>query len=400
MKDNKGITLVALIITVVIMLILAMVAIGSVTGNGLFSKIRDAVGAYENASRTEAEQIQTLMNEIDKYLTGENGGEVTETDTIAPTNVTITSSSIEETTFTLTATGVDEESGVTKYEFYLNGTLEKIIGSIEETVIYNVEGKTANTPYTCKVIVYDKAGNSKESSEITVTTKTAAKIGNFVNYSVEVDGVIYDKWRILDLDNNGHIEIVCYSGPDFTLGEKDNATKCKSDYANAIKLLNDASVPYKNGSYGYSTRHLGSDPSNPSSYATISTSYVKFYSGAEIPTATRAYLEQDHHESDLNAIKSFSNTAEGKKLAASFSWLATRDVGAWSRYSAFYVRYVNSSGSLNAYFALCSVHSDGNEGTNSESNALAPVVSLESGVKINTSLAGNGSENSPWVLTK
>ena len=311
MKDNKGITLVALIITVVIMLILAMVAIGSVTGNGLFSKTRDAVGAYENASRTEAEQIQTLMNEINDYLTGGNAGEDTE--------------------------GVDPE--------------------------------------------------------------TVAKIGNFVNYSVEVDGVIYDKWRILDLDNNGHIEIVCYSGPDFTLGEKDNATKCKSDYANAIKLLNDASVPYKNGSYGYSTRHLGSDPSNPSSYATISTSYVKFYSGAEIPTATRAYLEQDHHESDLNAIKSFSNTAEGKKLAASFSWLASRYVYAISSSLYFDFRLVGSSGSLSSSDLYC-VYSDGRESTFSYSNALAPVVSLESGVKINTSLAGNGSENSPWVLTK
>ena len=74
MENNRGITLVALIITVVIMLILAGVAIGSVTGDGLFSKTRDAVGAYENATRTEAEQIQTLMNEINNYLTGENGG--------------------------------------------------------------------------------------------------------------------------------------------------------------------------------------------------------------------------------------------------------------------------------------------------------------------------------------
>ena len=72
MKNNRGITLVALIITVVIMLILAGVAIATVTGDGLFSKTRDAVGAYENAMRTESDQIKTLMNEIDEYLTGEN----------------------------------------------------------------------------------------------------------------------------------------------------------------------------------------------------------------------------------------------------------------------------------------------------------------------------------------
>ena len=152
------------------MLILAGVAIGSVTGDGLFSKTRDAVGAYENATRTEAEQIQTLMNEINNYLTGGNEGE--ETDTTAPTNVTITSSNIEGTTFTLTATGADGESGIAKYEFYLNGTLEKTIETTEETATYKVEGKTAGQDYKYKVRVYNKAGNYTDSSEITVTTKS------------------------------------------------------------------------------------------------------------------------------------------------------------------------------------------------------------------------------------
>ena len=390
------------------MLILAGVAIDTVTGDGLFSKTRQAVGEYENATRTESEQIQGLINEIDKYLTGENGGEGT--DTTAPTNVTITGSNVGETTFTLTATGEDGESGISKYEFYINGTLENTVTTTAGTATYNVTGKTANTPYTCKVIVYDNAGNPKESNTITVTTKTTgvdpetvAKIGDFVNYSVAVNGVTYNKWRILDFDNNGHMEIVCYNGSSFTLGEEGNITKCKSDYANAIKLLNDASVPYKNGTYGYSTRHLGSDPSNQSSYATISTSYVKYYSNYNSstlkPTYNLAYLEQDHHESDLNAIESFSNTAEGKRLAGHHSWLASRRVYAGSSYSGFSVYLVSYVGSL-ANNALLRATSNGRETANSYSYALAPVVSLESGVKINTSLAGNGSEDSPWKLTK
>ena len=170
MKNNRGITLVALIITVVIMLILAGVAIGSLTGDGLFSKTRDAVGAYENATRTEAEQIQTLMNEINNYLTGENGGE--ETDTTPPSTATISSSNVEAETFTLTATGADGESGIAKYEFYINNTLEKTVTTTEGTATYNVSGKTGGTSYTCKVIVYDNAGNHKESNIITVTTQS------------------------------------------------------------------------------------------------------------------------------------------------------------------------------------------------------------------------------------
>ncbi len=314
-KKENGITLVALIITVVIMLILAAVAIGSVTGDGLFSKTRQAAETYENASREEADQIQTLMNEIDKYLTGNNVSE-----------------------------GVDPEE--------------------------------------------------------------VAIVGDFVNYSVQVDsngndvideGETYDKWRILDFDNNGHMEIVCYNGPRFTLGSSTVST-AKTQYAQAIQLLNNASIPYGEGTYGYSTRHLGSDPSNPSSYATISTSYVKFYSGGSIPSGTRAYLEQTHHKSDLAAVQSFSNTADGKKMA-DYSWLASRRVNARSSNSDFYVRNVRSSGTLGSD-RLFSVYSSGIEYGGSDRRALAPVIILESGVKINTSTAGNGSEGSPWTLTK
>ena len=56
-KEEKGITLVALIITVVVMLILAGVAISAIVGGeGLFSKVREAVGIYENAQQKEEEE--------------------------------------------------------------------------------------------------------------------------------------------------------------------------------------------------------------------------------------------------------------------------------------------------------------------------------------------------------
>ena len=68
-RKEKGITLVALVITVVIMLILAGVAIATViNGDGLFSKTREATEAYENAMQDENGKIQSLMNEIDNYL--------------------------------------------------------------------------------------------------------------------------------------------------------------------------------------------------------------------------------------------------------------------------------------------------------------------------------------------
>ena len=340
--------------------------------------------------------------------TGNKQVTVNRIDTTAPTTATIASSNVEETTFTLTATGADGQSGIAKYKFYLNGVLEETIETTEGTATYNVTGKSGGESYKYKVRVYDKVGLYKESSEITVTTTIPVKIGDFVNYSVQVDsngndvideGETYDKWRILDLDNNGHMEIVCYNGPSYQLGTGTDSTD-KTRYANAIKILNDESIPYGEGTYGYSTRHLGSDPSNPSSYETIDESYIKYYEDYDNieSNANYRYISQTHHESDLAAVQSFSNTADGKKLTG-MSWLASRYVFANSSYSYFIVLSVYSSGTLNDR-ALYLVGSAGREYGYSTSYALAPVVILESGVKIDTSTAGNGSEGSPWTLTK
>ena len=47
---------------------------------------------------------------------------VNRVDTTPPTTATLVSSNVEITTFTLTATGADGQSGIQKYEFYINGT--------------------------------------------------------------------------------------------------------------------------------------------------------------------------------------------------------------------------------------------------------------------------------------
>ena len=74
-EKEKGITLVALVITVVVMLILAGVAIAAVVdGDGLFSKTRQAAETYENATRNEGDTIQSMINQIDEYLGNKNTG--------------------------------------------------------------------------------------------------------------------------------------------------------------------------------------------------------------------------------------------------------------------------------------------------------------------------------------
>ena len=57
----RGITLVALVVTIIVMLILSGVAINlSIGEEGIFKKAKEAVELYKNASVNEKEQIEEL----------------------------------------------------------------------------------------------------------------------------------------------------------------------------------------------------------------------------------------------------------------------------------------------------------------------------------------------------
>ena len=70
LKKERGITLVALVVTIIILLILAGVSIAMVSGDGLFSRSRNAVNAYKNSADNEALQL----NVYEQYMVNEIGG--------------------------------------------------------------------------------------------------------------------------------------------------------------------------------------------------------------------------------------------------------------------------------------------------------------------------------------
>ena len=70
LKTEKGITLVALIITIIVLLILAGVSIGMVTGeNGLLTKSRTAVNVHTNSEIVENNLMTNYSTTIDPYIT-------------------------------------------------------------------------------------------------------------------------------------------------------------------------------------------------------------------------------------------------------------------------------------------------------------------------------------------
>ena len=74
LKNKNGITLIALIITIIVLLILAGVALATLTGQGnIIGNAENAVGQYNNSVTKE----QQLLNEIEKYFENHiNGGNI------------------------------------------------------------------------------------------------------------------------------------------------------------------------------------------------------------------------------------------------------------------------------------------------------------------------------------
>ena len=65
---NKGIPLVALVITIIILLILAGVAITALTQTGLFENAKQAKNAMENAQNEENTILSDYSSEINEYI--------------------------------------------------------------------------------------------------------------------------------------------------------------------------------------------------------------------------------------------------------------------------------------------------------------------------------------------
>ena len=69
-NKDRGITLVALVITIIILLILATISIQSLTNTGLFQKAQEAKEKTKNAEENQAKTLNEYEDELNKYVSG------------------------------------------------------------------------------------------------------------------------------------------------------------------------------------------------------------------------------------------------------------------------------------------------------------------------------------------
>ena len=470
MRKERGITLVALVITVIVLIILAGVTLDTMIGDyGIITKAQEAKQNMANAAAEEDKLIQNLLNELKGIEAGEGEievpkgtiefGEVTWSNgqaevsilantagetlqyqingtaeenwkeiksgekvtglyhgdevharlwngSIASVNkstiikdekkpeVKVTVGEVTSNSIVVTVEVTEEESGLVEtetYQYYLGEALDG--KSISNSYIY-VELEQ-ETQYTLTVKVQDKAGNIGEESIEATTGKILVDSrlteGKYVWYTdaygtqqkcivlYGVENTNYSSYgiQIITADTVGNV----------TLGSSDFNTSRKI-YNGVITTLNEEAEKYRKKDDGIAevARCVGSVPDNPNydgaGMYTRSDSWFSSYNSTLKDTDT-------NYEADRNQMNSQGIHGIGKDY-----WLASRYVGAYSSNNYFYVRYVNTSGSLSRN-GLCYVNSAGSTRGDSYDYGLRLVFHLKSGIKVT---GGDGSEENPYTL--
>ena len=190
-RRNSGITLIALVVTIVVLIILATVTINTVLGdNGIISRAQKARDSYSNSQKSEDEQMAVLANEMAEYDEGESSGGGIDTPTKPVEGITAT---VEGKTVTITKDNVGTYLGkvVTNYVPTKNSVT---IGSTvyEVSTQYRLYYVDFDGKYGEKNGVYLKADCTNKNYALPITDTTASTADNVkikaLNPSLYKDG--------------------------------------------------------------------------------------------------------------------------------------------------------------------------------------------------------------------
>lgn len=181
LAKKNGITLIALVITIIILLILATITIVELRNTSLFGKTAYAKNKYKQAERTENNTLDDYTNKISEY-----GGKILKNKEQEDIPIQGTISDLKGGSIEVSAK-VDLEGNInfnkTKYVFTASneelGTYDESKyndGLITESSSVISHGKKAGT-YYLHVLVTSSSGNKKEI--ISDTTATSKGIENF-----------------------------------------------------------------------------------------------------------------------------------------------------------------------------------------------------------------------------
>ena len=316
--NSKGITLIALIITIIVLLILAGVTINLTLGeNGIFRTAEMAGKNYMDAQDRELAGLVDFENMIDNIIggTGSSSG----TDTPITNYKTLRS--------------LAEAGDYVKYDTGISSVGDN--GIVTFRVLYN------DDTYGLQII-------SDKSIEIVPLAQEST--GEIIN---ETPLIKLSTWE-----------------------------QGRDSYNNAIAILNEKAEYYAQSSpYALDGRCVGSvatigadgkfNAKNTENVGPVQLQYSSTVEGANEMKET-----DTNYTTDQTVMQTANIMATGE-----IYWLASRVVYSYSYTCGFDVRYMNTSGDLYSY-NLCRVNSDGGTLGYAVEYGLRPVISLRTDVKV------------------
>ena len=342
-KNTAGITLIALVVTIVVLLILAGVSVNALFGDsGIIEKAKDAQNKMNLAIENDQKGINELSKWLDNQVNRTTGGD----DPVTPTgNWTQNKTSVTNGTTTYTVgddytydCGVSGYTGVWKVLGAENGKL--LIMSTVDVGTLQLSGKDGyNTGISQLNTMCAQYGTNARSIKV-------EDINRVTGYDPtnQGDGTVFS------------------AGQFYEYGNKVTYTASGSSATNGKTYTGSISYEHPDG------RKIGTD--NVTSITVESTAY--YYYPYSLTTSSSTTGECKGIATDSPAYEMLfgkaSDTSDGSGNAF---WLASSCVRADSRLSTFGLRYVSSVGSVNI-FSLW----DSNGGTTNPSLGVRAVVSL------------------------
>ena len=284
LRKNNGITLIALVITIVILLILAGITIASLTGdNGLFSRAQQAKNKYLNAVNKENAELAKMNSYI---TTGrENSDKISE----LVNEVSFEIRKVTGTTIQIQI-GVKalNSSDVRGYFVYENGE----IVSVGENNLITIKNLDLKTEYIIKCGVIDKNGKIKESTEKKAITSEEEVLYEKNTFSSLISGFEQFRvdsaaqWPAFSQSNNSYI----ITGLDAN-GRAGVNTKEKIDLTNIQKIQLETGLYNNYGSSFIGTVYLGIYDKNDNTLNFAKS--IKYSTNAVEENAERKTLELD-----------------------------------------------------------------------------------------------------------
>ena len=392
-ETQKGITLIALVITIIVLLILAGVSIAMLTGqNGILTQAQNAKTTTENKSAEEKVKLAVM---------GARADDGTLTVGKLRTELANYGGTVEGNTFPVTAT-VDGKSFTVddKGNVELAGEKQPVTREGIEVGDY-----VSYTPDTATEKTYDADKLKKGGYTSTQTVKkedlnwrvlrknddgSIDLIGDATGNSVYFSGslgynngvyLLNDICKELYSNSTHHITARSVNLEDMEKWLTDSGKTARASYSNAVK-------------YGETKEYKGSNSYTPDIYGKTEDESANYYSEPTTNTYTPASGTATA-DNTLNAKQTYynipinqTNYGDGAKVLSSsnYYWVAARYVGCYSSYATFGLRYASSS--MNGFSMFYSSSS-----AYGIRYRLRPVVSLGSDVQITPSTGTNSASN-------